>query len=153
MPRAARLRAARSTRLSPPNMIAPARTGSSPMIERIKVVLPAPLRPTRPTNEPSFTKRAASLTTVVPAMSTERSRTSSIAVATLSRDAAVKFGPNNIAADIGIGEHGTGRAVGDHASLVEGNDAASVAFDDFHVMLDKHDGGTGRPHSLGHKIH
>src|SRR5439155_9716059 len=42
--------------------------------------------------------------------------------------------------DVGIGTDRVGRGVGEHATLVEGDDAVGVAEDDVHVVLDLHDG-------------
>ena len=56
----------------PRNVTVPERTGRSPMIERMGVVLPAPLRRRGPTKEPGAIGRTTSVSTGDPAISTDR---------------------------------------------------------------------------------
>ena len=67
-------------RLDRPNVIVPARTASRPMIARISVVLPAPLRPMRPTKALGAIDSATSLSTGEPPISTFRPWMSSVAL-------------------------------------------------------------------------
>src|SRR6476620_1501321 len=105
-----------------------------PMIERISVVLPAPLRPMRPLNFPGgtcmFTLRrmlTGPIETSRPSMRSTRRL--------LARW--MQWLPDHIAAHVGVVQYDLRLAVGDDAALVEGENAMRVAADDVHIMLDE----------------
>src|SRR3954453_24150467 len=108
-----------------------------PMIERIRVVLPAPLRPMRPLNFPGgtcmFTLRrilTGPMETSTPSMRSTR-RLLACWMQLLA---------DHIAAHLGVLEYLLRLAVGDYAAFVERENAMRIAADDVHIMLDEQQG-------------
>src|SRR5437016_9742752 len=102
----------------------PDSTGTSPMMDRSVVVLPAPFRPTRPRMEPVEISRESDRRIESPP-----SRTTS--PSTLNMLRLSQEGPPHG----GVREHGVGRPGGDHLALVEREHPPGVALDDLHVVL------------------
>ena len=106
------------------------------MIERISVVLPAPLRPISPVNLPGGSSHvdvaqdADRADRDVQAFNPQHRR-SPCAVAWMQLLA------DHVAAHFGVLQHLLRLAVGDDAALVEREDAMRVAADDVHVVLDE----------------
>src|ERR1700688_2730350 len=114
-------------------LMLPWRGGRMPITERIYVVLPAPLRPIRPTNFPVgtsiFTPRR------MPTDAIETSRPSMRSMMSPCRGE-MRFA-GNVFADFDIAEHYGRQAVGNNATFVEGQHALGIAGDDFHVVFDE----------------
>src|SRR4030081_407841 len=123
MPRAARAGRGSRARSAPSNLPAPPLAGRCPMTVRIRLVLPAPLRPTRPTMLPRCTSSEKPRSAWTDAMVTCNDSIFSIAAA-----------PGHVAPPLGVGEPHARRAVGQNAAAVERHDAACVARDDLHVV-------------------
>src|SRR6185503_18131637 len=132
MPRPARAWRGRRARSAPPKLTAPPRSGRWPMTVRMRLVLPAPLRPTRPTMLPGASSREKPRSAWTEAMVTW---TASIFSMRSSRAA------GDVPAHALVGEHRRRRSVGEHASAVERHHALGVAGHDLHVVLDEEDRG------------
>src|SRR5438034_2248505 len=140
----------------------PACGGVSPMIERMVVDLPTPLRPRRQTHSPAPTSIETPNSTRDSPYAVWISLTSSSGAVTvwqprgaprLRRGASERWGvwgagsgpPTTIgvspalsevdAAHLGVGAHGRRGAVGDHAALVQHGDLLRDGEDDLHVVL------------------
>src|SRR5881394_568629 len=131
MPRPARACAGSASRSLPSKTTLPLFGARWPMSVRMSVVLPAPLRPTRPTMRPLPTSSESPRRATTESMATWSDRTASIDVLFGEQRA------GDVAAHVVAGEGGFGHAVGDDAAGVEGDDAARVALDDVHVVLDE----------------
>src|SRR6267142_1659103 len=130
MPMWARRCGAMRRRSTPSSIIVPARVGSAPMIARISVVLPAPLRPMTPHSDPAGTSSDTARRTGVAPMLTSTRLISS------TPDPTRHVRPNaRIRQDV------AGCAISENAPFVEGEDARAVAFDDVDVVLDEHHRG------------
>src|SRR5881394_2373914 len=134
MPRPARAWRGRRPRSTPSKLTDPALAGRWPMTVRMRLVLPAPLRPTR-------------LTMLPPATSSEKPRSACTEAMVTWTEEILSTGfpllaSRDVAPHLGIGQHRRRRAVGEHAPAVEGHHAARVARDDVHVVLhEEHRGG------------
>src|SRR3954468_9770445 len=106
---------------------APERSGRCPMIARIRLVLPAPLRPTRPTMLPAGTSSEKPRSASTEAIVTCSAFTLSIS----------SLRARDVAAHVAVAEHLCRRAVGKHAAAIEGDDPRGVARHDVHVVLDE----------------
>src|SRR5881396_1196014 len=119
----------------PRNSTPPARGRRYPMIVRRVVVFPAPFRPTRHTTSrgptPSDTDRKMWLAW----MNTSTASTVSIGRPSPRPGAPADDRVDDAPVCLDRGR----RAVGEHATLVEGDDPVGVAEDDVHVVLDLHD--------------
>src|SRR6266850_7750002 len=98
----------------PSKLMLPWRGGRMPITERISVVLPAPLRPIRPTNFPvgtsMFTPRR---------MPTDAIETSSASMRSMLASAGGARLAGHVLAHFGIVENDAGFAVGDDPALIE----------------------------------
>src|SRR5262245_46148735 len=96
------------------------------MIERISVVLPAPLRPIRPANWPEL----ISMLTLrrIPTGPIETETPLSLSMRLLA---------DHVAAHLGIAEHPARLAVGNDTPVGERDHASCVARHDVHVVLDE----------------
>src|SRR5213593_740731 len=119
----------------PRNSTPPARGRRYPMIVRRVVVFPAPFRPTRQTTSggptPSDTDRKMWLAW----MNTSTASTVSIGRPSPRPGAPADDRVDDASVCLDRGR----RAVGEHATLVEGDDPVGVAEDDVHVVLDLND--------------
>src|SRR5687767_8306744 len=111
---------------APSNSRAPSCWPSSPMMVRISVVLPAPLRPMRPANWPAPTCRRTLRRMPTGPMETETP--SSLSMRRLA---------NYVAPHFGRVQHLHRRAVGDDAAVVERDHTPRIARHDVHVVLDE----------------
>src|SRR6185436_16225258 len=123
MPAPARAWRGRRPRSWPSKVIEPLAAGRWPITVRMRLVLPAPLRPTRLTMLPAATSSEKPRSACTEAMVTWTDSTLSIAPA------------RHVAPYLGVGQHRGRRAVGEHAPAVEGDHAACVPGDDLHVVL------------------
>src|SRR6185436_1410095 len=104
---------------------------SSPMIAFMSVVLPATLRPMRPTIVPPGTSSETSRRMRIAPIETSR-------LATLSTALVPHIGTaHDVALHLGILQHRLGRRVGDDAAVVESEHALRVAAHHLHVVLDE----------------
>src|SRR6185436_12486727 len=129
--RAMRSGAARSMR-SPRKEIDPARVRARPMIERIAVVLPMPLRPRSETASPWFTRSENPNSTWLAPYAVSRSRTSSSKLVSQVGAAHVLVG-----ADFGRS------AACDDPAVHQHGDPVGEAEDRVHVVLDEEHGHAG----------
>src|SRR3974390_3351271 len=104
----------------------------------MSVVLPAPLRPTRPVIAPCCTCSDTPRRMRTDAIDTCKSMTRSTSVR--PRGAA-----GDEALDVRIVEHGARRTIGDDAPVVEGKHPPGGALDDLHVVLHEEHGGSLSP--------
>src|SRR5215210_92681 len=112
----------------PSNLTAPVRRGTSPMIERSVVVLPAPLRPMTQTTSPAATVSDTPCRMWLRPYQALRSRTSSIA---LNRLAEIDAPHLLVRADV------VGSALGEEPSVMQHQDAVRDAHDELHAVLDE----------------
>src|SRR5437016_1779664 len=127
---------------SPLNMILPLRTGNSPMMLSIVVVLPAPLRPTSTTASPSRTLSDTPLRTwAAPRNVLIRSSSSMV------------LRSQKIGGDLFVVPDLVGGAVGQDRALVHGDDAGAVSEDHVHVVLDDDGGDSPGPDHGGNDVH
>src|ERR1700741_1418390 len=122
MPSAARRCGGCAPRARSSKTIRPARTGRWPITLRISVVLPAPLRPTRPTTAPSGTSRLRPRSASTFWIETWSDSTFSIASLLLDEQLA-----GDVAAHVVARERRPGCAVGDDPPGVEGDHPARLA--------------------------
>src|SRR5260221_5793503 len=113
---------------------------SRPITLFMSVVLPAPLRPIRPTIAP-------------PGTSSDTSRRMRIAAIETLRFSTLSTGTYDIAPDLGVGERRVRRGVGDDAPVVEGEHALREAAHDLHVVLDEHHGRAFGARRVEHHLH
>src|SRR5262245_14309317 len=127
---------------APSNSMLPSRYGRMPMIVRISVVFPAPLRPISPANCPEpismLTLRAIPSGPIDPWTRLMRS---------------MRLLPDHVAADFLGGEHRGRRAVRDHPAIVERHDAARVARNDVHIVLDEQHADARAANRAHHEVH
>src|SRR5512140_391690 len=127
---------------APSKLMLPWRGGRMPMTERISVVLPAPLRPIRPTNFPvgtsMFTPRR---------MPTEAIETSSPSMRSMLSL------PGHVFADLVVAQDRRGQTVGNDAGFVEGQHTLGIAGDDIHVVFDEQHRHLLRTHGFHHHVH
>src|ERR1700730_11810821 len=122
----------------PLKLIRPLRTGKSPMMLFLVVVLPAPLRPTRHTVSASPTvSRTSRRTWEGPRKVLTRSSSS------------MGVRPQHVRGDLGVVADLIRRAVGEDRALVHGDDAGAIGKDHVHVVLDDDSGDVPRPHHRG----
>src|SRR5438309_3052672 len=141
MPMRARWWGGKSPISRPWKPIFPERTGSSPMMLSIVVVLPAPFRPTRQT---------ASL---LPTLSETRRR-----ICAGPRQVSMPWtssmgGPEQVRRHRLVPTDLVGRAARQDAALVHGHDPIRVLEDHVHVVLDDHRGDVVRSDDRGDDIH
>src|SRR5229473_1767937 len=117
------------------NRMRPARGRRYPMMARRVVDLPAPLRPTRQTTSRSFTSSETRRRMWLDWMKTSMASTLSTGASRSSRTAA-----DHHVYDPRVGADRGGGRVGQHPTLVEGDDPVRVAEHDVHVVLDLDDG-------------
>src|SRR5882672_3564492 len=122
--------------------------GRMPMTERISVVLPAPLRPIRPTNFPVGTSMLTPRRTPTDAIETSSPSMRSM----MSPGRGVGFA-GNVFADFDIAQNRAGQTVGNDAAFIEGQHTLGIAGDDFHVVFDEQHGYLLRLHRFHHHIH
>src|SRR3954463_6956077 len=127
MPRPARAWRGRRDKSSPWKRTAPPMGGRWPITVRIRLVLPAPLRPTRPTMLPAGTSSEKPRSASTEAIVTCSAFTLSIS----------SLRARDVAAHVAVAEHLCRRAVGKHAAAIEGDDPRGVARHDVHVVLDE----------------
>src|SRR3989441_5547086 len=111
---------------APSNCIAPSRCASRPMMVRISVVLPAPLRPMRPANSPAPTSMLTLRRMAIGPMDTETRSSRSMCLLA-----------NHVTAHLLRRQDLGGGTVGDHPALVERDHAVGIARHDVHVVLDE----------------
>src|SRR5712692_188807 len=109
----------------PLKMTVPLRTGSSPMMLSMVVVLPAPLRPTRTTDSASPTLSETPLRTCAGPRKVLIRSTSSMAI-----------GSQQVGRDLLVVPDLIRGTVGENRALVHGDDARAVLEDHVHVVLD-----------------
>src|SRR2546421_4484166 len=119
----------------PRNSTPPARGRRYPMIVRRVVVFPAPFRPTRQTTSRGPTSSDTDRKMWLAWMNTSTASTLSIAPPSPRPGAPA----DDRVDDAPVGLDRGRRAVGEHATLVEGDDPVGVAEDDVHVVLDLND--------------
>src|SRR5258705_3795351 len=117
------------------NRMRPARGRRYPMMARRVVDLPAPLRPTRQTTSRSFPSSETGRRMWLDWMKTSMASTLSPGASRSSRTAA-----DHHVYDPRVGADRGGGRVGQHPTLVEGDDPVRVAEHDVHVVLDLDDG-------------
>src|SRR6187402_605558 len=110
--------------------MAPVVFGISPMMERIVVVLPAPLRPTRATTSPCATEIDTPCSVWLAPYQALRSLVSSIAIVLSQIDAT----------DLGVRLDVIRRAVGDQPPVMQHQDAVAEAENHLHLVFDQEDG-------------
>src|SRR3989337_2627097 len=126
----------------PLNTTVPLRTGSSPMMLSMVVVLPAPLRPTRTTDSASPTFSDTLLRTCAgPRKVLIRSSSS------------MPLGSEEIGGDLFVVPDFVRGAVGQDRALVHGDDPGAVLEDHIHVVLDDDGRDPPRPHHLRDDVH
>src|SRR5438045_2365396 len=106
----------------------------------MSVVLPAPLRPMRPTMAPSGT-------------SSETSRRMCIAAIETLRFSTLSMVTYDVAPHLRIVEHHLRRSVGDDAAVVESEHALREAAHHFHVVLDEEDSRPFGARRVEHHLH
>src|SRR5688500_4524787 len=111
---------------APSKLMAPEAWRSSPMIVRISVVLPAPLRPMRPANWPAPTSM----------LTPRRIPTGPIETETASSRNMRRL-PDHVAAHLFGVQHLAGLPVGDDLAVVKSDHARGIARHDLHVVLDE----------------
>src|SRR5215475_11083078 len=126
----------------PLNVIVPLRTGSSPMMLSMVVVLPAPLRPTRTTDSASRTVSDTPLRTWAGPRKVLIRSISSMAL-----------GAKEIGGDLLVVPDLVRGAIGQDHALVHGDDPGAVLEDHVHVVLDDDGGDPTRPHHLRDDVH
>src|SRR3972149_3053951 len=126
----------------PLNVTVPLRTGSSPMMLSMVVVLPAPLRPTRTTDSAS------------PTFSDTPWRTWAGPRKVLIRSSSsMALGSKEIGRDLFVVPDLVRGAVGQDRALVHGDDPGAVLEDHIHVVLDDDGRGPPGPHHLRDDVH
>src|SRR6185436_16876583 len=128
--------------------IVPWRAGRRPIIERIKVVLPAPLRPIRPANFPVGT-----FMLMPRRMLTDWMETSSPSMRSMLASAASASLAGHELADLGIIQNDARFAISDDAALVERQHPMGITVDDIHVVLDEQHRDLLRPYRLHDHVH
>src|SRR5437870_7068486 len=127
---------------APSNCIAPSRCASRPMMVRISVVLPAPLRPIRPANWPAPTSMLTLRRIAIGPIDTEMLSSCSMRILT-----------NHITPYLRGCQYLRRRAVGDHPALVERDYPAGIARHDLHVVLDEQHRDVLAAHRAHHEVH
>src|SRR4029453_7848137 len=138
---------------SPSNSMVPPRAGRRPMMPRMSVVLPAPLRPMRPAIMPLGSSSATSRRMLTDPIDTSSPLILSIGVVRFSCQDLGAAG--HIAANLLVGEHRGGQTIGENTALVECHDALRVTAHDVHVVLDEQHGhpvGSHGGHTRGHVV-
>src|SRR5437879_1691277 len=126
----------------PSNVMVPLRTGKSPMMLSIVVVLPAPFLPTRHTDSASRTWSDTPLRTWAGPRKVLIRSTSSIAP-----------GPEEVGGDLLVVPDLVGGAVRQDRALVHGDDPRAVPEDHVHVVLDDDGRDPARPHHRRDDVH
>src|SRR5438094_8315174 len=144
MPRRTRAWVGAASRSRPSNCTAPPAGLSRPITVFMSVVLPAPLRPTRPIIAPSGTVSDTSRNICTALIATLRLRSSSMRGLQP---------PDDVAAHLRIGERDLRPCVGDDAPVVEREHALGEAAYHFHVVLDEEHRGAFRAHRVEHHLH
>src|SRR5262249_52063955 len=147
MPLRARWWVGRREMSRPFRVTVPLRMGRRPMMLSMVVVFPAPLRPTRHTDSPSWTAREMSSSTWAgprKVLTREGSSTASLPVGLL---------PEEVGRHLLVAPDLVGRAVGEDAALVHGDDARAVREHHVHVVLDDHRGDAARADHRGDDVH
>src|SRR6478752_2386598 len=159
MPARARASADRLARSAPSRVIVPSICRCRPMTERSRVVLPAPLRPTRVTTSPGATSMLTSVRTRASPYQAERPATSSIRAGPGSAPA-VDAAPGSAACSVVVvpvvsslmgcsevcrddplvGAHLLVGSLREHLPGLEHGDAVGERADDVHVVVDEDDG-------------
>src|SRR5690606_6692541 len=132
----------------PRKRMLPAWMGNSPMMLRMRVVLPAPLRPITPAMLPSSRRRSTPRRICTVWMETSRPSIVSMACS-------LRRGPSagDIELHVGIGQHLGRCAVGDHPAVVEGQDPGCITADDVHVVLHEQHRGAAAAHRPHDPVH
>src|SRR3981081_178084 len=128
------------------------------MMERISVVLPAPLRPTRLTMAPRFAQPNAPWLRGSPG---SKSREAPASTEFRPPDGRPRAGesprslraPGDVAAHFRVLQHITRLAIGENPALVKGHHTVGIAADDLHVVFDENDGCGIRRDGVDHAIH
>src|ERR1051325_1228450 len=116
-----------------------------PITVFMRVVLPAPLRQTRPIIVWSGTESETPRRICTALMATLRLRSSSMGV---------RFQPpDDMAAHLGVGERDFGRGIGDDAAVVEGEHPLREAAHHFHVWLDEEHRRAFGAYCVRHHLH
>src|SRR3954467_11382725 len=154
MPARARASAERLPRSVPSKVTAPSICRCRPMTERSRVVLPAPLRPTRVTTSPGATSMLTSVRTRASPYQAERPETSSMrdssclamacAVAVVVRVSSL-MGCSEVCRDAPlVGAHLVVGPLRQHLTRLEHRDGVRERADDVHVVVDEDDGAPCR---------
>src|SRR5512134_666890 len=112
------------------------------MTVRSSVVLPAPLRPIRPANSPAPTPR----------LTPRRMATGPIDTETFSSRSTYVLS-DHVAAHLIGAQHCLRRPIGNDASIVERDNAAGVARDDVHIVLNEKHGYALAAHRAHDEVH
>src|SRR6478752_4020286 len=160
MPARDRATADRLARSAPSRVIVPSICRCRPMTERSRLVLPAPLRPTRVTTSPGVTSMLTSVRTRASPYQAESPDTSSIRAASRPRlltsgaPARSGAGCSVVVAVVSslmgcsevcrddplVGAHLLVRSLREHLPRLEHGDAVGERSDDVHVVVDEDDG-------------
>src|SRR5581483_5998943 len=145
MPSRTRACVGAASRSRPSNWTPPPAALRRPITVFMSVVLPAPLRPTRPIIVWSGTESETPRRICTALMATLRLRSSSMVV---------RFQPpDDMAAHLGVGERDFRRGVGDDAAVVEGEHPLREAAYHFHVVLDEEHRRAFGAHRGEHHLH
>src|SRR5258705_7015544 len=133
----------------PSKLMLPWRGGRMPITERISVVLPAPLRPIRPTNSPVGTSMFTPRRMPTDAIDTSRPSMRSM----MSSGRSVRSFASNVFADFDIAQHRGRQPIGNDAAFIEGQHALGIAGDDVHVVFDEQHRHLLRTYRFYHHVH
>src|SRR3989442_274551 len=142
MPSATRRCVGMAASAAPSNCIAPSRCASRPMMVRISVVLPAPLRPIRPANSPAPTSMLTLRRIAMGPIDTE-----------MLSSRSMRLLADHITPYLLGCQYFHGRPVGDDPALVERDHPAGIARHDLHVVLDEQHRDALPAHRVHHEVH
>src|SRR5678816_1877565 len=152
MPSRVRACGAMRVSTSPSNSMVPPRAGRRPMMPRMSVVFPAPLRPIRPAIMPLGRSNATARRMLTDPIDTSSPLILSIGVACFLCQP--DLGPaDHVAANLLVGEHRGGHTIGENTALVERHHALRVTAHDVHVVLDEQHGHTIGSHGVHDAVH
>src|SRR5208282_4344823 len=126
-------------RSTPLNSTEPRRGGNRPMMLRIRLVFPAPLRPISPAMMPLGSSMVTSRRTVTAWIAA--SRPEILSTRDVLRFRAHRHLPSDhVLAHISVAKHVSRSTIRQNASFVESDDPLGVPADDLHVVLDEEHG-------------